>query len=69
MGVFKRTQDNIIFEIMKDNEIIREKINKGIHRLRSYIRKKIKDTLRKKIKDKELLNKEINRLIHLIFRY
>jgi hypothetical protein len=54
---------------MKDNEIIREKVNKGIHRMRNYIRKKLKDSLKEKIKNKELLNKEINRLKDIIFRY
>jgi hypothetical protein len=63
------TQDKRIFEIMKDNEVIRERINKGIHRLRSYIRKKLRDNLKKKIRNKEMLNKEINRLINIIFKY
>jgi hypothetical protein len=68
-AIFEKSEYNKIFKIIKDNEIIREKINKGIHRLRSYIRKKIKDSLKKKIRNKELLNKEISRLLNIIFKY
>jgi hypothetical protein len=69
MGILERTQYSKIFEIMKDNEAIRERIKRGIHRLRNYIRKKIKDALKKKIRNKKLLNKEINRLKDIIFKY
>jgi hypothetical protein len=68
-AISEKPEYNKIFKIMKDNEIIREKNNKGIHRMRNYIRKRLKDNLKKKIKDKELLNKEVNKLLNTIFKY
>jgi len=67
--IFEMTQDNEIFEIMQNNEKIMKKVNKGIHRMRSYIRKKLEDELKKKIKDKELLNRKVKELKDIVFRY
>jgi hypothetical protein len=58
-----------IFEIMQDNEIYRKRVNKGIHRLRNYVYKKLKDELKKKIKDKALLNEKVKELKRKVFKY
>jgi len=58
-----------IFEIMEDNEHFRKKVNNGIHRMRNYIYKKLKDQIKKKIKDKEIVNKKVKELKKVVFKY
>jgi hypothetical protein len=58
-----------VFKIMEDNKQLRKKINKGTHRLRSYVYKKLKDELKKKITEKELLNEKVKELKKKVFKY
>jgi len=60
--------DNI-FEIIQRNREIIKKINKGIRRLRAYIKKYLKDKLKRYIKDREVLNRTVRKKTNEIFSY
>jgi hypothetical protein len=61
--------DEQIFEIMQENEEIIRKFNRGIHRLRNYVYKYLKDRLKKRIKDKKRLNERVKKLKEKVFNY
>jgi len=68
-GTTEHNSKNEIFNIMEDNRKLRKKVNNGIHRIRSYIYKKLKDELKKKFNNKELLNKKVRELKNIVFKY
>jgi hypothetical protein len=61
--------DEELLEIIEENKQIIKRFNKGIHRLRNYVYKKIKDELKKKITDRKLLNEKVKELKKKIFKY
>jgi len=66
---YSHTLRNSIFEIMEDNEHFRKKVNKGIHRIRNYVYKKLKDQIKRKITDKGILNEKVKGLKKVVFKY
>jgi hypothetical protein len=65
----KHNKESEIFEIINNNERLRKKVNNGIHRMRNYVYKVLKDELKKKISNKELLNKKVKELKRKVFKY
>jgi hypothetical protein len=54
---------------MEENKKIIKRFNRGIHRLRNYVYKKLKDELKKKITNKKELNEKVKELKKQIFKY
>jgi hypothetical protein len=66
---YKNLLTDSIFTIIEKNRLIIKKTNKAMRRLRVYVKKTLKDRLKKSIKDKEVLNKTVNKLMNKIFKY
>ncbi|MBX0312456.1 MAG: hypothetical protein JHC31_11910, partial [Sulfurihydrogenibium sp.] len=66
---YSHALNKTIFETMQDNEKHRKRVNRGIHRLRNYVYKKLKDELKKKITDKKELNEKVKELKKKVFKY
>ncbi|MBX0312518.1 MAG: hypothetical protein JHC31_12230 [Sulfurihydrogenibium sp.] len=60
---------NSIFEIIERNRQIIKKVNRGIRRLREYIKKWLRDRLKRVIKDREELNRTVRKKTREIFNY
>jgi hypothetical protein len=54
---------------MEENKKIIKRFNRGIHRLRNYVYKKLKDELKKKITNKKDLNEKVKELKKQVFKY
>jgi hypothetical protein len=66
---YKNLLTDSIFTIIEKNRLIIKKINNGIRRYRVYVKKKLKDRLKKSIKDKEILKRTIDKLMDRTFKY
>jgi hypothetical protein len=60
---------NSIFEIIERNRQIIKKVNRGIRRLREYIKKWLRDRLKRIIKNREELNRTVRKKTREIFNY
>jgi hypothetical protein len=58
-----------IFGIIERNRQIIKKVNRGIRRLREYIKKWLRDRLKRIIKDREELNRTVRKKTKEIFNY
>jgi len=58
-----------IFDVLVHNQIIKEKVKLGLKRFSEYVRKTIKDKLKRKIKDKQVLNSLVRKLKNKSFKY
>jgi hypothetical protein len=58
-----------IFEIIARNREIIKRVNRGIRRLREYIKKRLKDRFKKIIKDRKILNEFVKKKTKEIFNY
>jgi hypothetical protein len=58
-----------IFDVLVHNQMIKEKIKLGIKRFSDYVRKTIKDKLKKKIRDKQVLNSLVRKIKNKSFKY
>lgn len=60
---------SFIFDVLVHNQRIKEKVKLGLKRFSDYVRKTIKDKLKRKIRDKQLLNEYVRKVKNKSFKY
>jgi len=57
------------FDVLIHNQVVKEKVKLGLKRFSEYVRKTIKDKLKKKIRDKQILNSMTRKIKNKSFKY